>query len=127
MKYSIWYAIIVGVLLVILWGVMILGNTVPEFVSEPWAIAHHITAEMGMAATLLIGGLGALRNKHWAPTWLLVGLGMVIYSAINSSGYYSQQGQWGVVFMFLVVLGAAVWAVRNLLPKPAKHRHHRRR
>lgn len=126
MKYSIGYAIFVGVLLILQWTLLFLSGSVPEFETEPWAIAFHLTAEMGMAAVLLVGAVAALRHKPWATSVLLVGMGMVIYSAVNSPGYYAQLGQWGFVLMFTAVLAAAVLAVKKLLPKPQRHRHRRR-
>ena len=127
MKYPIAYAFLVGFVLIAQWGFLILSGSVPEFDSEPWAIGHHITAELLMALTLMVGAWAARRARPWAATVLLLGFGMLIYSAVNSSGYYSQQGQWGFVFLFAVILVTVARAARQLLPKPGKLRHRARK
>jgi hypothetical protein len=127
MKYPSWYAIFVGSLVILFWGGQILSGNVPEFESEPWAIALHITAEVGMAITLLVGAWGSLKARAWGRPGLLVGLGMLIYSAVNSSGYYSQSGDWGVVLMFALILASAVLVANRVIrSKPADFKRHGR-
>jgi hypothetical protein len=127
MKYPSWYAIFVGSLLILFWGGLILSGNVPEFDHEPWAIAHHITAEVGMAVTLLVGAWGVLKARGWGRQCLLVGLGMLIYSAVNSAGYYAQAGNWGIVLLFAAILASAVLVVTRVIrSKPADFKRHGR-
>ena len=117
MKFPACYGILVGLLMITQWTFSIVSRDVPEFQTEPWAIAFYLLGELSTALLLIIGGMAALKSMSWAKPVLLVGLGMVIYSEIVSPGYYAQLGQWGLVSLFaLLLLGAAV-AVRALLQK----------
>jgi hypothetical protein len=100
MKFSAWYGIVVGFMMIAQWTFFIITGGVPEFQTEPWRIALHLTAEMTTALVLIVSGIAALRSIAWGKTALLVGLGMVIYSEIVSPGYFAQLGQWALVGMF---------------------------
>jgi hypothetical protein len=115
MKFSAWYGILIGFLMIAQWTVSILSGGVPEFQTEPWRIGFHLAAEMSTALMLIIGGIAALRSGARAKQILLVGLGMVIYSEIVSPGYFAQLGQWSMVSIFAVILFAAAVAVTLLL------------
>lgn len=115
MKFSSWYGILVGLLMIAQWTFSILSGGVPEFQSAPWAIAFHLAAEMTIALMLISGGIATLKSIAWGKPTLLVGLGMVIYSEIVSPGYYAQQGQWAFVAMFAALLFGATISVMLLL------------
>lgn len=115
MKFSAWYGIWVGILMIAQWAFSIVTGSVPEFETTPWAIGFHLAAEFTTASMLIIGGIAALRSTTWGRTVLLVGLGMVIYSEIVSPGYFAEQGQWAMVAMFAVLLLGAVFVVMSLL------------
>lgn len=115
MKFSSWYGILVGLLMIAQWTFSILSGGVPEFQSAPWAIAFHLAAEMSTALMLISGGSATLKSIAWGKPTLLVGLGMVIYSEIVSPGYYAQQGQWAFVAMFAALLFGATISVMLLL------------
>lgn len=115
MKFSVWYGILVGFLMITQWTLFIVSGGVPEFQTAPWEIALHLAAEMSTAFILIVGGIGTLKSITWAKQILSVGLGMVIYSEIVSPGYYAQRGQWAFVIMFAIVLGGAVISVTQLL------------
>ena len=115
MKFSAWYGILVGCLMIAQWIFSIVSGGVPEFRTAPWAIAFHLAAELSTAGMLILGGIAALKSIPWGRQVLLVGLGMVIYSEIVSPGYYAQLGQWAFVGMFAIVLLGAVIGVAQLL------------
>jgi hypothetical protein len=117
MKFPAWYAILVGLLMIIQWTFTILSGGVPEFRSEPWRIAFHLAAEFSTALILIISGIATLKSAAWGKTAILVGLGMVIYSEIVSPGYFAQRGQWALVAMFGVLLIGAVASAILLLSK----------
>lgn len=120
MKFSTWYAILVGLLMIAQWIFSILSGGVPEFNTAPWEIAFHLAAELSTALALIIGGIAALKSVPRASQVLLVALGMVIYSEIVSPGYFAQLGQWPLVAMFaLLLLGAAI-AVTQLMKKAGR-------
>ena len=115
MRFPAWYAISVGLLMILQWTFTIAAGAVPEFESAPMEIAFHLAAEFTTALLLLTGGVATLKTTSWGKPILLTGLGMVIYSEIASPGYYAQLGQWVFVAMFAVLLFGAVWSVMLLL------------
>jgi hypothetical protein len=115
MKFSAWYGITAGALIILQWIFFITTDAVPELQTTPWAIGFHIAAEILLALTLLASGIAALRSKSWGGKALLVGLGMAIYSEINSPGYFAQHGQWALVVMFAALLFGATFSVMLLL------------
>jgi len=114
MKFSCWYGIGVGTLILLQWIFFIATDSVPEFQTEPWAIGFHMSAELCLALTLLSSGVATLRSKPWGAKVLSVAFGMAIYSEINSPGYFAQLGQWALVGMFAVLLFGAVTAAMQL-------------
>lgn len=115
MKFSSWYGISVGTLILLQWIVFLATGSVPELKSAPWEIGHHIGAELLLASMLLLGGIATLRSTRWGRTVLLVALGMAVYSEINSPGYFAQREQWALVGMFAVLLIAALWSIMILV------------
>lgn len=112
-------AVAVGALTLAQWGFFILGGLVPEFESEPIAIAFHLAAEVVMAVALLLTGAALLRGRRAAVPFALVAYGMLAYTAVNSPGYFAQLGQWPLVAMFGAVLALAGVAVALLLKRSA--------
>lgn len=111
MKFAAWYGISVGTLILLQWIFFLATGSVPELQTAPWEITHHISAELILALALLAGGIATLKSKRWGEKILLLGLGMAIYSEINSPGYFAQRGQWALVVMFAVLLFCAVWSL----------------
>lgn len=116
-KFPSWYGISVGTLIILQWIFFLATGSVPELQTVPWEIGLHISAELLLALSLLIGGIAALRSIRWGEKVLLIALGMAIYSEINSPGYFAQLGQWALVGMFGFLLFGAVWSVMLLLRK----------
>lgn len=119
MKFSSWYGIIVGILIILQWIFFLATGSVPELETARWEIAFHISAELLLALALLTGGIAVLKSMRWGEKVLLLALGMAIYSEINSPGYFAQLGQWPLVAMFGVLLLCAVWSMLLLL-KPTR-------
>lgn len=115
MKFPAWYGISVGSLIILQWIFFLVTGSVPELKTAPWEIGHHIAAELLLAFTLLTGGITTLRSISWGGKVLLLGLGMAIYSEINSPGYFAQREQWALVGMFAALLILATWSIRILL------------
>ena len=117
MKFSSWYGIGVGILIILQWVFFLATVSVPEFQTAPWAIGFHMTAELLLALALLLSGVATLRSKPWGEKALLAALGMAIYSEINSPGYFAQFGQWALVAMFGVLLLGATISVMLVLKR----------
>jgi hypothetical protein len=115
MKFSAWYGIIVGFVMIAQWIFFLATGSVPELQTEPWRISLHLAAEFITALMLIVSGIATLKSVAWGRKVLLVGLGMVIYSEIVSPGYFAQLGQWALVAMFAVLLFGAVFGVMKLM------------
>jgi hypothetical protein len=115
MRFSAWYGILVGALMIGQWAFSIVSGGVPEFQTAPWEIAFHLAAEISTALMLMGGGIALLKSTTRAKSILLVALGMVIYSEIVSPGYFAQLGQWPLVVTFGILLIGAVIAAGQLL------------
>ena len=72
-------------------------------------IALHLTAELATALLLAIGGVLLARG---GTRWLaLVGLGMLLYTVIQSPGYFLGRHEMGPVVMFAVLGGLTIAAI----------------
>ena len=118
MKFTAWFCLIVGAFIFISWVFFFVTGQVPELATEPYAIAAHLIAEAATAVVLIIAGVGLLGRRGWAAPVALVGLGMLVYTVINSSGYFAQQGDWPTVFVFALLLLLALASMRPLLRFP---------
>ena len=68
----------------------------------------HWAAEFITALALISAGLGLLLVYPWAQKIYLVSIGMLIYTIINSSGYFAQKGEWWMVGVFGFLLFLAL-------------------
>jgi hypothetical protein len=79
-------------------------RSIPELVTEPARILLHIVAEVVTAAALFLGGLGLLTLKSWGYQVYMLATGALVYTIIQSSGYFLQTGEVGFVGMFAVLI-----------------------
>jgi hypothetical protein len=115
MRFTAWYAILVGILMMAQWSFFLATGSVPEVQSEPIRLAFHLAAEFVTAICLIVAGAAILRSKPWGRTFMLAALCMLVYTVIISPGYFAQQGQWPLVAMFAVLLVLALGSMRGLL------------
>ena len=104
MKFSAWYSMVVGILMIIQWGFFLVSGQVPELQSEPIRIAFHLAAEFITAITLIMAGYLLNKRVTWAKHVALFAAGMLMYTTIVSPGYFAQLGQWPIVIMFSVLI-----------------------
>ena len=96
------YAIVVGILIIDLWAVLYVRKAIPEIRTARREILTHVGAEAMTALVLLAGG--ALNFLSSGSTWiLLIGMGMLLYSVLNSSGYYWHRKAYAPVVMYMVL------------------------
>ena len=98
------YSIIVGISMIALWTMFYLSGNIPELNTEPARILMHITAEIATGLALVIGGYGMLTLKKWGYNLYLISTGALIYTLIQSPGYYLHHGVPAFVIMFAVML-----------------------
>lgn len=103
-----WFAVLVGLGMIGQWAVSLGSRQVPELRTEPVRIAFHLVGEFATAAALITAGAGLILDAGWAPEVALVAMGMLLYTAIVSPGYFGQKGQWRMVAMFAVLVALAL-------------------
>ena len=64
----------------------------------------HVTAELVVAVLLLIAGVSLLLKASWGQEIFLIAIGMLIYTSINSAGYFAQIRQRSMILIFVSVL-----------------------
>lgn len=109
------YAIVVGVGMIGQWAMSYLSRQIPELETEPLRIKFHIAGEMATAIALIVGGIAVLTGHVWAQPVYLVAMGMLLYTAIVSPGYFAHKGQWAFVAMFAGVLVLAFVSIGLIL------------
>jgi hypothetical protein len=109
------YVILVGVSMLSMWLLFYLGNSIPELETEPMRILMHLLAEGLTAICLITSGVGLLAGRHWGRGLYLFSMGMLIYTLVQSPGYFIQTGDNAFAAMFAVLLfGALVFSLRML-------------
>jgi hypothetical protein len=107
------YAIVVGVTIAGWWAVELRGGVLDRPDRTRAELGLHLAAELLTAAVLLLGGALLLAGR--APTVALVGLGMLLYTTIQSPGYFLARGEPGPVAMFAVLVASTAIAITLLL------------
>jgi hypothetical protein len=109
------FLLVVGVGIAGLWIVLLAAGQVPEVAEGRVDIWFHIAAELLTAGLLVAAGVALLRRSARARLLAAVSLGALVYTAINSPGYYAQSGDVAMVGMFALVLLLAAGAALSVL------------
>jgi hypothetical protein len=109
-----WFQFLVGVAMLGLWARLLATGGVPEIEAGQRDIWFHVAAEAIAAVALIIGGLALFRSGGAARFVLSAfACGALLYTSVNSAGYYADRGEWGPVGMFgLLALLAVVGMIR---------------
>jgi hypothetical protein len=108
------FAILAGLGLIGQWLASYLTHQIPELATEPYRIGFHIAGEMLTALLLIAAGVGLLWGWPMAPVVYLVAIGMLIYTAVVSPGYFAQRGQWAWLGIFAVIVGLSLVSAINV-------------
>lgn len=98
------FTILVGLLMMGMWGTLISTGQVPYLDTPQMEIKLHILTEMLTALALVLGGVSVLRDWKRLTKLHYISQGMLIYAIINSSGYYIDRGETAMAGMFVVLL-----------------------
>lgn len=102
------FSIVVGVSMILMWLMFYFTGSIPELATEPARIAMHLTAEFATAIALIIAGWGLVKAKKWGIQIYLLATGALLYTMIQSPGYFLQTGEPGFVIMFAALIILAV-------------------
>lgn len=126
------FQLVVATAMLSLWFVLLITGQVPEVEQGRTDIWFHLGAEVVTAGLLMIAGFALLRSTspsgRAGRSRLLsaFALGALLYTAINSAGYYAELGEWPAVAMFGLLTIATIVAVMRLLStRSAQHRRQR--
>ena len=115
MTFPAWYAIAVGLGMVLQWLFFLVSGQVPEVQTEPLRIAFHLVGEAATAVTLIVGGIALCMHRPRGRDITLIGNGMLIYTVTVSPGYFAQSGDWPMVALFAALLVLALVSVLQLV------------
>ena len=110
------YSMVIGVSMIGMWIFFYLIGGIPELETEPIRISMHIIAEGLTAILLILGGYGVLTGKGWGEKMYFLSMGMLIYTLIQSPGYFMETRDYGLVLMFGVMLLVAMGMILKMLP-----------
>lgn len=111
-----WFQIVVGAGVLLIWPVLIAAGEVPEIAAGQRDIWFHIAAEGVAGLLLLAAGWMLLRDPSVRARMLSsLALGALLYTGINSAGYYAELAHWGPAGMLVAVAVLAVGAAAVLV------------
>ncbi len=102
------YSIIVGLGMLGMWAMFYCTGSIPELVTEPARIVMHIIAEVITALALLIAGWGLLTDRTWGVKVYFLATGALVYTMLQSPGYFLHTGETALVAMFAILLSLAL-------------------
>jgi len=102
------YSVFIGVSMIGMWTMFYATGNIPELETKPIELAMHLLAEITTAVLLIVGAIGLLRHSQWGKNVYFLATGMLVYTLIQSPGYYLQLGEFPFVVMFGVFLLFAV-------------------
>ncbi len=108
------YAIVVGVFMIGFWGFLVATGQA-ELAQRPWDMRMHLAAEFSTAALLILAGAGSFIGLAGISVLAPVALGMLLYTVINSPGFYAGRGNRPMVGMFAILTVLTVAAIVGLL------------
>lgn len=102
------YSIFVGGSMLGMWTMFFVTGSIPELATEPARILLHMAAEALTGAALVAAGWGLLTGRAFGRPLYLLATGALIYTLIQSPGYYLQLREMGFVAMFALLLLATL-------------------
>ncbi|NVO19354.1 MAG: hypothetical protein HXX13_06620 [Bacteroidetes bacterium] len=103
------YALITGSFLLGLWVFFLVNHLIPEVSSRPTESRFHIAVELCTSLMLIISGIRVLYTKGQGEGMLLMSIGMLFYTLLNTSGYYAEKASVGFITIFVLLLITAIY------------------
>jgi hypothetical protein len=104
-----WFQLVIGVSILAFWAVFISTGRVPEIEAGERGIWFHVAAEVVTGLLLTAAGLRSTRRP--ARFLSALALGTLLYTSINSPGYYADTDEWPMVVMFGVLFAITAVAI----------------
>ena len=107
--------IIIGIGIIGLWIMLLITKQVPEIETAFFEILLHIIIETIMGFLCIASGYFYFKQRRYFKELCLITNGFLIYSVINSSGYYIQSGDFFLVIMFYIILAFALYSTSTII------------
>ena len=114
-KASAIFAILMGVLMLIVWGLLLVTGQEAEVSAGAPSALFLLAAEFLTAFSLIGGGYGLFTRRKWGLRAALVALGMLLYCVIFSIGVFAERGIAPALAWFVFVTLATAFFIGNLL------------
>jgi hypothetical protein len=111
-----WFQLLSGAAMIGLWTLLLATGQVPELETGQRDILFHLLAELLAATALLVAGAAVLRRHERGPTLSAFALGALLYTSVNSAGYYADSGDWAAVGMFGILALCALSLFLRCIP-----------
>jgi len=108
-----WYAVVVGLLMTGWWAIDLRAGALDRPDRTRAELGLHLVAEFLTAAALLVGGVLVLVRATTGV--VLVALGMLLYTVIQSPGYFLARREREPAVMFAVLVVTTLVAIGVLL------------
>ena len=106
-----WFEIAVGIAITAIWVRLLATDEVLELEARDTEMRFHIGVELLTAFLLMTSGIALLLDSgRGTTTFSALAVGALLYTTINSAGYYAQHRRWGAVAGFAVLLLATIAA-----------------
>lgn len=107
------YAIISGSAMLSIWIFCLVSGKIPEFTSRSAEMSFHFAVEICTAIMLLINGLRVLISKGNGEGLLLVSVGMLFYSLLNTAGYFAERSITALMVFCILMLVVTICITIN--------------
>lgn len=111
------YSITMGIAIIVFWSVVWASGGIPDLITKPWEIAMHLSAEFTTAGLLLVSGFGLWFGARWALRVNVFASGMLVYSLIQTPGYYLQRN--ALIFVLMLAVSFLITVLLSPVFKPS--------
>jgi hypothetical protein len=109
------YCVAMGLLMLGWWGLALRAGAWERGDRTHAELGLHLTAEFLTAVALIAAGLDELMTAGASDAFLGAALGMLLYTAIVSPGYFVARREWPPVWMFGAIIVLTLVALATLL------------
>lgn len=101
------FALLVGIMLLIVWLYLLIIRGIPDFQAHPKESIFHLAVEFCTSFMLIISSLRVLFSDGHGEGMLLLAMGMLFYTLVNTTGYFMEKA------------GNLIWAINLIVLVPA--------
>lgn len=104
-----YFALIVGLIMMAVWIYCRINRIIPFPVDDSFENNLHFTVELCTSIMLIISGARVLFSNGEGEGMLLMSMGMLFYTCLNSIGYFSGKMTNSLIFLYFATLLTAIF------------------